>query len=210
MRELAAHWSQSTQRTESRCNSARCAAFRSDGDASESARGIFGRGVSAFRRLAPDAAAELSALAERLATLAPNRRIDATPRLHGGLSVLRLTARQVVATEYQSAAPHARLRSILPTFSIDDSFRLHPVLRHVYSREETRALRGTASYHFSEYHSVFERSWAFLKLVIINPVFAWRQRNEDERFGQITRISSFFIRRDGTAPLAGDHHSLGR
>ena len=32
--------------------------------------------VEAFRRLPPDAAAELSALAERLATLAPDRKID--------------------------------------------------------------------------------------------------------------------------------------
>ena len=32
--------------------------------------------VEAFRRLAPDTAAELSALAERLAKLAPNGRID--------------------------------------------------------------------------------------------------------------------------------------
>jgi hypothetical protein len=32
--------------------------------------------VAAFRRLPPDAAAELSALAERLATIAPNGRID--------------------------------------------------------------------------------------------------------------------------------------
>jgi hypothetical protein len=32
--------------------------------------------VEAFRRLPPDAAAELSALAERLASLSPNRRID--------------------------------------------------------------------------------------------------------------------------------------
>jgi hypothetical protein len=32
--------------------------------------------VDAFRRLPPDAATELSALAERLAELAPNRRID--------------------------------------------------------------------------------------------------------------------------------------
>jgi hypothetical protein len=32
--------------------------------------------VEAFRRLPPDTAAELSALAERLATLTPNRRID--------------------------------------------------------------------------------------------------------------------------------------
>ena len=32
--------------------------------------------VEAFQRLAPDTAAELSALAERLATIAPNRRID--------------------------------------------------------------------------------------------------------------------------------------
>jgi len=32
--------------------------------------------VEAFRRLPPDAAAELSALAERLAMLSPNRRID--------------------------------------------------------------------------------------------------------------------------------------
>jgi hypothetical protein len=32
--------------------------------------------VKAFRRLPPDAAAELSALAERLATLTPNCRID--------------------------------------------------------------------------------------------------------------------------------------
>jgi hypothetical protein len=32
--------------------------------------------VDAFRRLAPDAASELSALAERLAELAPNQRID--------------------------------------------------------------------------------------------------------------------------------------
>jgi hypothetical protein len=32
--------------------------------------------VAAFRRLAPDTAAELSALAERLATIAPNGRID--------------------------------------------------------------------------------------------------------------------------------------
>jgi hypothetical protein len=32
--------------------------------------------VAAFRRLPPDAAAELSALAERLATTAPNGRID--------------------------------------------------------------------------------------------------------------------------------------
>jgi hypothetical protein len=32
--------------------------------------------VDAFRRLPPDTASELSALAERLAELAPNRRID--------------------------------------------------------------------------------------------------------------------------------------
>jgi len=32
--------------------------------------------VEAFRRLPPDTAAELSALAERLAALTPNRRID--------------------------------------------------------------------------------------------------------------------------------------
>ena len=32
--------------------------------------------VEAFRRLAPDAAAELSALAERLAAMTPNSRID--------------------------------------------------------------------------------------------------------------------------------------
>lgn len=32
--------------------------------------------VDAFRRLSPDAATELSALAERLAELAPNRKID--------------------------------------------------------------------------------------------------------------------------------------
>jgi hypothetical protein len=32
--------------------------------------------VEAFRRLPPDAAVELSALAERLATLAPHHRID--------------------------------------------------------------------------------------------------------------------------------------
>lgn len=32
--------------------------------------------VDAFRRLTPDAASELSALAERLAELAPNQRID--------------------------------------------------------------------------------------------------------------------------------------
>jgi hypothetical protein len=32
--------------------------------------------VDAFRRLPPDAATELSALAERLAELAPNRKID--------------------------------------------------------------------------------------------------------------------------------------
>jgi hypothetical protein len=32
--------------------------------------------VAAFRRLPPDTAAELSALAERLAGLAPNQRID--------------------------------------------------------------------------------------------------------------------------------------
>lgn len=32
--------------------------------------------VDAFRRLPPDAATELSALAERLAALAPNHRID--------------------------------------------------------------------------------------------------------------------------------------
>jgi hypothetical protein len=32
--------------------------------------------VGAFRRLPPDAATELSALAERLAELAPNHRID--------------------------------------------------------------------------------------------------------------------------------------
>ena len=32
--------------------------------------------VEAFRRLAPDTAAELSALAERLAMLAPNAKID--------------------------------------------------------------------------------------------------------------------------------------
>jgi hypothetical protein len=32
--------------------------------------------VAAFRRLPPDAAAELSALAERLATIAPNGKID--------------------------------------------------------------------------------------------------------------------------------------
>ena len=32
--------------------------------------------VDAFRRLAPETATELSALAERLAELAPNRRID--------------------------------------------------------------------------------------------------------------------------------------
>jgi hypothetical protein len=32
--------------------------------------------VEAYRRLAPDAAAELSALAERLASVTPNRRID--------------------------------------------------------------------------------------------------------------------------------------
>jgi hypothetical protein len=32
--------------------------------------------VNAFRRLPPDAASELSALAERLAELAPNRKID--------------------------------------------------------------------------------------------------------------------------------------
>ena len=32
--------------------------------------------VAAFRRLPPDTATELSALAERLAQLAPNRRID--------------------------------------------------------------------------------------------------------------------------------------
>lgn len=32
--------------------------------------------VEAFRRLAPDAAAELSALAERLAALTPNRKTD--------------------------------------------------------------------------------------------------------------------------------------
>lgn len=32
--------------------------------------------VAAFRRLPPDAAAELSALTERLAAIAPNNRID--------------------------------------------------------------------------------------------------------------------------------------
>ena len=32
--------------------------------------------VEAFRRLAPDTAAELTALAQRLATLAPSRKID--------------------------------------------------------------------------------------------------------------------------------------
>lgn len=32
--------------------------------------------VEAYRRLAPDAAAELAALAERLATATPNHRID--------------------------------------------------------------------------------------------------------------------------------------
>jgi hypothetical protein len=32
--------------------------------------------VEAFRRLPPDTAAELSALAERLAMISPNRRID--------------------------------------------------------------------------------------------------------------------------------------
>jgi hypothetical protein len=32
--------------------------------------------VEAYRRLAPDAAAELAALAERLATVTPNSRID--------------------------------------------------------------------------------------------------------------------------------------
>jgi hypothetical protein len=32
--------------------------------------------VEAFRRLPPDAAAELSALAERLAAISPNRKID--------------------------------------------------------------------------------------------------------------------------------------
>ena len=34
--------------------------------------------VDAFRRFPPDTATELSALAERLAELAPNRRIDGT------------------------------------------------------------------------------------------------------------------------------------
>src|SRR5208283_192024 len=78
-----------------------------------------------------------------------------------------------------------------------------PIREHV-------AAQVTPRYCFSEYRSVFERNWNFLKLVIISPGFAWRQRNKDERFGRITRIPSFFIRCDGTAPLAGDHHSLGR